>query len=305
MSEYSNDIPNAASEKAESTKTGLESKSGDRQIYNIHLVGGEKGGVGKTFIARCLCQYMSLQEQAYALVEADSQINDVGRIYSDQAETAEVIRLSDDPSLRSQPDLIADLAEKNTVVVNLPSNTLDVLENWMKEVSFLGFLGEREGGQLYKWFVSDGCHESILQLKRSVEQFDNQIPHILVLNKGRLNGRDFHYLKDSQIYNEVREAPNLVAEIEFPALETGVQYFIDSHELTLQQAKEDAEGHLGIMAKQRVKTFIDVFSSQFDGVLKLKQGTDHQSSGQQVRRSRQSDERRVPDEDSSTSSPKK
>lgn len=245
------------------------SKPSKRRVNHIHLVGGEKGGVGKTFIARCLCQYMKSQGHDYALVEADSQINDVGRIYSRQAKQSSVIRLSDDPSLRSEPDLIADLAGDNTVLVNLPSNTLDVLERWMSEVGLLSYLEEEcEGGQVVKWFVSDGCHESILQLDRSIKQFDGQIPHILVLNQGRLNGRDFSYLDKSKVYKSVKEAKNLVATIEFPALETGVQYYIDSNELTLEQAQEGVQSALGIMAKQRVKTFIEVFSDKFDHALR-------------------------------------
>ena len=236
-----------------------------RKLNYIHLVGGEKGGVGKTFVSRALCQYLSTLHKKYALVEADSQIDDVGRIYKSQAAETATITLSDDPSLESEPDVIFNLAEKHPTLVNLPSNTLDVLETWISKVSLLQLMQQEYGGNyLVKWFVSDGCYESIRQLERSISQFDNAIPHIVVLNEGRLTGRDFSYLKDAETYQSIRKAPNFAAEVQFPAMESAVQYFIDAHELTLEQAMSEVQGELGILAKQRVKTFIDTLGVSFE-----------------------------------------
>lgn len=230
----------------------------------IHLVGGEKGGVGKTFVSRSLCQYLKTQGTDFLLVEADSQINDVGRIYSSEASGTETITLSDDPDMQTEPDVIIDMALQHPVLVNLPSNTLDVLENWIGRFG-LKYIQEEHGGKNYfiKWFVSDGCHESIRQLERSINQLDNAIPHVVVLNKGRLIGRDFSYLENAETYKSIRQAPNFVGEVEFPAMESAVQFFIDSKELTLEEAKELIQADMGVMAKQRVKTFIDEISECF------------------------------------------
>lgn len=239
--------------------------SDQNKLNYINLIGGEKGGVGKTFTSRSLCQYLTSKGVSFALVEADSQINDVGRIYSSQAQKTETIRLSDDPDMQTELDVIIDLAIKHPVLVNLPSNTLDVLENWIVKVGILKFMQEEyDGNYFVKWFVSDGCHESIRQLERSINQLDNAIPHILVLNEGRLIGRDFGYLEDAEAYQRIKKAPNFVAEVTFPAMESAVQYFIDSHELTLEQAIDQIQDELGILAKQRVKTFIDDLSECFD-----------------------------------------
>ncbi len=236
-----------------------------QKLNYIHQVGGEKGGVGKTFVSRALCQYLSTLHKPYALVEADSQIDDVGRIYKSQAAETATITLSDDPTLESEPDIIFNLAEKYPVLVNLPSNTLDVLETWMSKVGLLQLMRQEYGGNyLVKWFVSDGCYESIRQLERSISQFNNAIPHVVVLNKGRLNGRDFGYLEKAETYQSIRKAPNFVAEVQFPAMESAAQYFIDSHELTLEQAMEKVQDELGVLAKQRIKTFIDTLGASFE-----------------------------------------
>ena len=236
-----------------------------RKLNYIHLVGGEKGGVGKTFISRALCQYLSTLHKQYALVEADSQIDDVGRIYKSQAAETATITLSDDPTLESEPDIIFNLAEKYPVLVNLPSNTLDVLETWMSKVGLLQLMQQEYGGNyLVKWFVSDGCYESIRQLERSISQFNNAIPHVVVLNKGRLNGRNFGYLEKAETYQAIRKAPNFVAEVQFPAMESAAQYFIDAHELTLEQAMDKVQDELGVLAKQRIKTFVDILGASFE-----------------------------------------
>jgi MinD superfamily P-loop ATPase len=46
-------------------------------MMHIHLIGGEKGGVGKTFVSRCLVQYFLLKKWDFDLIEADAAIGDV------------------------------------------------------------------------------------------------------------------------------------------------------------------------------------------------------------------------------------
>lgn len=233
----------------------------------IHLVGGEKGGVGKSFLSRALCQYLKEhRHQKFALVEADSQIDDVGRVYHKQAQKTATIRLSDDQHRATEPDVIVDLAIKAPVVVNLPSNTLDVLERWIEHTSLLDYL-ETERRQLVKWFVSDGCYESIRELHRSIHQFDHRIPHIVVLNQGRLNGVDFSYLEDESMFQEVKQAPNCFATIDFPRLESKLQFWIDKHQVTLAQARERIQAYQGILAKQRIHTFLKSCYAQFDAAM--------------------------------------
>ncbi len=238
----------------------------NRAINRIHLGGGEKGGVGKTAFARALAQYFLENGVSFNLIEADSQINDVGRIYGPDAVEATTITLSDDRRKATQPDVIFELALKADVLVNLPSNTLEVMDRWIQRTSLLSFLEEeyKDRIRLYQWFVTDGCHESIRQLHKSIQSHNYKIPHIVVLNEGRLNGSDFSYLDDSELYQDVKSCPNLVKIINFPALESPVQYYMDEHELTIGQAMLKIQEDQSILAKQRLKTFVDEFSAAFD-----------------------------------------
>lgn len=239
-----------------------------QKLNPIYLVGGEKGGVGKTFTSRALAQYLTGKDSTFVLVEADSQINDVGRLYSNQAAQLHTITLSDDPTRATEPDVIFNAAMQAPVLVNLPSNTQSVLQRWMERVELLDFMQEHYGGQyIVQWFVTDGCHESIRQLEASIGAFDNRIPHIVVLNEGRLNGADFQYLNDEIGYQKIKQNPNFITQIVFPSLENAIQYQIDKNEWTLEEAVEQIAQDQGILAKQRVITFIKRYTQVFDRAL--------------------------------------
>ena len=54
----------------------------------IHLIDGEKGGVGKSLFARTLMQYAIDKQMKLTLVDADRTNADVSEVYSDGAKTA-------------------------------------------------------------------------------------------------------------------------------------------------------------------------------------------------------------------------
>jgi len=264
--------------------TRLEMLEG-KELHPIYLVGGEKGGVGKTTVSRALCQYLKSRGQKFALVEADSQINDVGRVYHDQATSIETITLDNRPDRRMEPDAILKAATKATTVVNLPSNTLSVLDEWITDTQILGIIDKHCNGQhrLVKWFVSDGCHESIQQLKESIFAMDGSIPHLVVLNHGRINGLGgFSYLNTHADYQLVVEQPNCVAEIEFPALESAIQLEIDSRGLTLEDASasKPVSEKLGLMTGTRIANYCRKFSEVFEQAIKLERSWDLKEANQ-------------------------
>jgi len=236
----------------------------------IHLVGGEKGGVGKTFVSRVLCQYFRAKGQDFTLIEADSQINDVGRIYQDEATATHTLTLSDDPKRSTEPDIIFDATHENPTIVNLPSNTRAVLDRWISLTNLLELARERFGEpNLIQWFVSDGCYESIRQLKESIAAHDSAIPHIVVLNTGRLNNFDFSDLEKEPEYQAIKKYPNFITAVELPALANHIQFFIDKHELTLESAAKRLvdEKTTGFLDEQRLITFLEKCTEAFDGAL--------------------------------------
>jgi hypothetical protein len=211
----------------------------------IHLVGGEKGGVGKTFVSRCLLAYFKTKGWDFALIEADDSTGDVASI-----------TLSDNPHRYAEPDIIFSIATQKPVIVNLPSNTQGVLNRWIKQVNLMS-LAEEHGISLLYWFVTDGCYASIQLLNESLADLDQKIPHLLIRNRGRLNGIDFSYLEQDALYQKALTAPNLIDTFDFPVLGSAEQYFVDRHHLNLIDAQAKILEQQGILAAQRIKTFFD------------------------------------------------
>lgn len=240
------------------------------EFHYIHLIGGEKGGVGKTFACRAFAEYLTRKEKLFVLVEADSQIEDVGPIYQEQAVELHTLALSDDPTKATDPDVIFKAAMQAPVIVNLPSNTRLVLQKWIERVNLLDFMQSRYGGQyLIQWFVTDGCSESIKQLKASIEAFEGRIPHIVILNEGRLNGANFDYLDNSLVYQSIKQRPNFVTEVLLPPLENSIQFAIDENEWTFEKAEkciEEEEGY-SVLDTQRIITFVRGYTETFDRAL--------------------------------------
>ncbi len=245
----------------------------DERIRTIYMVGGQKGGVGKTAICQALCQYLLDAEgrgkESFMLIEADAQIDDVGRMYRNQVET-ETITISDDPAKRSNPDIIYETAavSHKDVVVNLPSNIIDVLQAWLDDLNIIESLKQRFQGRvrLLKIFVSDGCWESIRQLQKSVAMLDHAIPHVLVLNEGRVSAADFSYLDDEPIYQDIQSSPNLIDVCTFPAMEPGTRYYIDKSGLGLRGALEQSERDSKFLVAQRIQNFMGAITTTFETI---------------------------------------
>jgi hypothetical protein len=244
----------------------------DQHPKVIYIVGGQKGGVGKTSTCQALCQYRidNHEKGSFTLIEGDAQIDDVGRAYGDQIQGTQKVVISDDRAKRSNPDVIYDTAinADKDVIVNLPSNILDVFGRWLEEGQVIRILQEKLKGQvrLVKLFVSDGCHESIHQLEKSVNMLDNSIPHVLILNEGRVSAADFSYLDKEEMYTKLRSAPNLIDVFKLPALEPGTRFFVDKYGQGLRKAYEQSEADSDFIVAHRIESFIQEVHDLFKQV---------------------------------------
>lgn len=224
----------------------------------IILVGGYgKGGVGKTTITRSAMEYARLQEAAITLIDADTAVGDVRRVFKDALE----LSLSDDRHHYNEPDVIFNQALHSLVLVNLPASRDKILDDWIAETDLLA-LSKSKGIGIWYWFITDGCYASIRLLEKSLARFDHQIPHVLIRNRGRLNGVDFSYLDQEALYQTIVNAPNLKQIVDFPVLGSAEQFFIDKHDLTIADAQA-LRADENLLGAQRIKTFHDEVNTFF------------------------------------------
>lgn len=217
-------------------------------MARIHLIDGEKGGVGKSLFTRVMVQYAIDNKLEHTLVDADITNQDVKRFYdyAVDAEFSEAVNKGD------KADIIFELAREKPVIVNLPANVFPKVNNWIKNGRLLE-VADKYGVDICKWFVCDGGFESIDLFKQSIDLYKDKMLHIFVKNLGKTD--DWSFLKDnSEFKNLCTKREKTLKMIEFPLLYPGDRYFIDSNKFRFD-AKE-IEETMPIMSQQRLSTFL-------------------------------------------------
>ncbi len=214
----------------------------------IHLIDGEKGGVGKSLFARVMVQYTIDKKIEHALVDADMTNQDVKRFY-DYAVDAE---FSEAVSKGDKADIIFELARKQVVIVNLPANVFPRVNNWIIRGRLLE-VADKYGVDICKWFVCDGGFESIDLFYQSMNLYKDKMLHVFVRNLGKTD--DWSFLQDNVSYLDFnKKYQNTLQIINFPLLYPGDRYFIDSKKLRFDAM--EIEGVMPVMSQQRLSTFL-------------------------------------------------
>jgi hypothetical protein len=186
-------------------------------MSTVHLVGGEKGGVGKSVVARVLAQFMIDRRYPFVGVDADSSHGALLRYYSESSQPADL-------EVFASADQIMDraLGADRRVLVDLPAQSARALRRWMDAGDVIPFARDMDV-KLVFWHVSDGGFDSVTELARVQETFDQAVRYVVVKNLGR--SADFSQLDDSDALRSVVERGGKV--IELPVLDAATMYKID------------------------------------------------------------------------------
>ncbi|MGB5593233.1 MAG: hypothetical protein WBM62_04255, partial [Crocosphaera sp.] len=160
-------------------------------IGNLHLVSGEKRGVGSSLFCRALIDYCQHNELSN-LVIIDGEINQViGKTYAPKlyqtSSDSPLTKIQFDSKLKYyQLDVLLDLAiSDNQVIVNVPSRSFSIIDDWLNPVD-LEELADAYSVKVWRWFTTDGSAESIDILKKSYRLYGDTINHVIVKNQGDL-----------------------------------------------------------------------------------------------------------------------
>ena len=217
-------------------------------VSHIHFVGGEKGGVGKSLVARLLSQFFIDRARPFAAVDADTSHRTLLRSYEGytQAVDLDVFASADEIANRA-------LAADRSVVVDLPAQSSRALERWMQSVDLVRFCREGAIG-LTLWHVTDGTFDSVRDLERSLHLWRDSFTFVAVRNHGR--GRDFSLFDESEGRRHVQERGRVV---DLPELDAAAMSRIDRTCASFWAAVNATEGELALtpMQRQRTKMWLD------------------------------------------------
>ena len=229
-------------------------------MTNIHLIGGEKGGVGKSVVARVLAQYMIDKKLNFVGFDTDKSHGSLVRFYSDFASP---MLIDSYESL----DTMVELAAENPgerILVDLAAQTHERLVKWIDESGVLEALSEH-GLSLTYWHVMDSGKDSLSLLKSLFDRFGSRLNYVIVLNQ--LRGERFDLFENSA---ENAQADGLHAKIvTVKRLNQEVIAKIDAENASFWAAQQKGAMNgngLGILQRQRVRVWLQHAYGQIDGV---------------------------------------
>jgi hypothetical protein len=229
-------------------------------MNRIHFIGGEKGGVGKSVITRLLAQYYIDHEIPFRVYDADLSHGAMMRYYADYSAPVDISRFDN-------ADSIAENAIESgvTTIVDLAAQTSRSMNHWISETGLLD-LAQDIGLQLSFWHVMDDGSDSLQLLYKLFNDFGNKVDYVIARNFGR--GKDFSHLHEPELSRRLVE--HEVSMIDVPALHAPTMRKIDHISASFWAAannRDDALGPvLGLLERQRVKTWLHRAYTQFDKI---------------------------------------
>ncbi len=223
----------------------------------IHLIGGEKGGVGKSLVARLLAQHFIDRGLAFTGFDTDRSHGALMRFYSGYASPVLVDRYEALDAIVEA----AVAAPGQRVLVDLAAQTHDPLVQWMNDSGVLELAAE-SGVVLRYWHVMDSGRDSVDLLARLLDRFGARLNYVLVLNQ--LRGDDFGQLERS---GQLARALALGASVvRLRHLQDAVLTKIDASNSSFWAARQGTPGEgakLGLMERQRLKLWLAHASAEF------------------------------------------
>lgn len=222
----------------------------------IHLIGGEKGGVGKSLVARLLAQRFIDQKLPFVGFDTDRSHGALMRFYAGYASPVLVDRYE------ALDHIIESAIEEpgRRVLVDLAAQTHEPLVRWMDESGVLD-MADLSGITLQYWHVMDAGRDSVDLLERLLDRFGQRLHYVLVCNE--LRGDDFGMLDKS---GQLDRAQTLGARVvHLRRLQDAVMQKIDSRNASFWAAANvtgaDGPG-LGLMERQRLKLWLHHANAQ-------------------------------------------
>jgi len=215
----------------------------------VHFVGGEKGGVGKSVVARLMAQYCIDRQLPFAAADADGSHATFSRFYRDYVHPIDVFR-------PDGPDEIMTLAMEGDrrVLVDLPAQSHRALSAWIGESGVFA-LAREAGVKLVFWHVIDDGKDSIATLDRLLAAYGRDATVCVVKNLGR--GKDFSLFDASPARATIAELGAHV--IELPELAASAMQKLDRLDASFWAAVQNpsfSPETLTRMDRQRVKVWL-------------------------------------------------
>ena len=219
-------------------------------MTRLHFIGGEKGGVGKSVVARILAQYFIDRNIPFLGFDTDKSHGSLLRFYADFAAPVVIDRYE---GLDRIVEAATEQPERR-VIVDLAAQTHGFLARWMEDSGLLEIRDELALSLSY-WHVMDSGRDSADLLVKVLDKFGDRLALVVVLNEVR--GDDFTILESSGALERAKELG--AAVIRLRRLQDSTMQKIDAHSTSFWAASNRGSkdgSALGLLERQRVKNWL-------------------------------------------------
>ena len=220
---------------------------------SLNFIGGEKGGVGKSVVARVLAQYFIDQNRPFIGFDTDRSHTSFARFYADYASPVIVDNYEGLDHIVSVYEDETPEATPPSVIVDLAAQTAAPLARWIKDSDLLALMHSMHITVNF-WHIAEAGKDSVDLLERLLDTYGAGPNYIVVKNLGR--GNDFSQLDASDALKRVRALGGHVVNLA-QLHETSMRK-IDRKNASFWAALHTKSGEdtLGLLERQRVKSWL-------------------------------------------------
>src|SRR5580698_978117 len=228
-------------------------------MSTLHLIGGEKGGVGKSVVARLCAQYCIDRALPFAAVDADGSHGALLRFYGDYTRPVDLTRFE-------SADEVLSLAvdEPRRVLVDLPAQSDRLLTAWIAEAGILELAAESDVKVVF-WHVIDDGKDAVRTLERLLSRYEGTARYCIVKNLGR--GSNFTLFDHSETRAHAGRLG--AAVLELPELHSAAMQKIDRLDTSFWSAMNvtrTGPDAFSRMERQRIKVWLN---ASYDQIARL------------------------------------
>jgi hypothetical protein len=224
-------------------------------MSTIHFIGGEKGGVGKSVVARVCAQYCIDRSLPFMAVDADASHGALLRFYAEYTRPAD---LEQSDTVDAILTLASELPRR--VVVDLPAQSDRAIAAWIGEAGILELAAESDV-RLVFWHVIDDGKDALTTLDRLLARYGGAVRYCIVKNLGR--GKDFSLFDASATRATAGQLGAVV--LEWPELHASAMQRIDRMDASFWAAIHGSTPGPEVLTRidrQRVKVWLQACYEQ-------------------------------------------
>jgi hypothetical protein len=233
------------------TSTSTEKNEQKLSLFDkprLILTHGEKGGVGKTTVARVIADFLTARDVSFKAFDAEGATGQLLRFHPAETKPVDV---ADAAGISPVLDYVMEGSGRKIALVDLGARSGEDVKGWLYRG---GALEEAESGRLgiTVVYVLGGAVDSVGHLKECFNALGRDLSYVVVKNFG-VAGK-FDVYDQSNIRKDLLAAGS--REIAFPALDGTVYQSVDRASIPFSSFAENQTGSFGYTERRYARTWL-------------------------------------------------